>query len=219
MSINNINVLAADALEERGWIQGQMESNSGSLCLVGALRACSPQAGDWLIAREVYCRLGHAESWNDEEGRTEAEVTAWLREHPVTDADIEATFGPQWEAVVALIRQAATLTQEKGRALAATWGDARWNAWESARESVLIASSGAGKDARRSAAAQASRDSARESVQGLAGHVAGHVAGQAAGALVVADLVGQHGLTQDHIDTLLGPWVSVMGDPRINCEE
>lgn len=25
--------------------------------------------------------------------------------------------------------------------------------------------------------------------------------------------VGQHGYTQKHHDTLMGPWVSVMGDP------
>ena len=30
-------------------------------------------------------------------------------------------------------------------------------------------------------------------------------------ALVVRDLVGQHGLTQEHYDTLVGPWESVMG--------
>lgn len=36
----------------------------------------------------------------------------------------------------------------------------------------------------------------------------------AAGALVVCDLVGQHGLTPEHIETLLGPWVGVMGYPQ-----
>ena len=33
----------------------------------------------------------------------------------------------------------------------------------------------------------------------------------AARAAVVADLVGQHGLTQEHIDTLMKPWVQVLG--------
>jgi hypothetical protein len=29
----------------------------------------------------------------------------------------------------------------------------------------------------------------------------------------VRDLIGQHGFTQAHYDTLMAPWVSVMGDP------
>jgi hypothetical protein len=33
----------------------------------------------------------------------------------------------------------------------------------------------------------------------------------AALAASVADLVGQHGLTQEHIDTLMAPWVQVLG--------
>lgn len=28
---------------------------------------------------------------------------------------------------------------------------------------------------------------------------------------MIADLVGQHGLTRSHIDTLMAPWVSVLG--------
>ena len=30
-------------------------------------------------------------------------------------------------------------------------------------------------------------------------------------ALLVRDLIGQHGFTQEHYDTLVGPWESVMG--------
>lgn len=170
LALHDINTLAADALEEHGWTQGEMEAEDGSLCLVGALRHCSPRPGDWLIAREVYRRLDHAEGWNDEKGRTEEEIVSWLRAHPVTDADLEATFGPHWEAIVRLVRRAASLTDEQANALYAVWD--------------------AAVDAARSAAWDAAK------------------------ALVVADLVGQHGLTQDHVDTLLAPWVSVMGDPR-----
>ena len=43
---------------------------------------------------------------------------------------------------------------------------------------------------------------------------AGDVARDAAGALVVADLIGEHGFTQDHFDTLTAPWFHVCGDPR-----
>ena len=34
----------------------------------------------------------------------------------------------------------------------------------------------------------------------------------AARGAVVSDLVGQHGLTQEHVDTLMAPWVQVLGD-------
>ena len=34
----------------------------------------------------------------------------------------------------------------------------------------------------------------------------------AAWGAVVSDLVGQHGLTQEHVDTLMAPWVQVLGD-------
>ena len=44
-----------------------------------------------------------------------------------------------------------------------------------------------------------------------AGAAARAAARDAAGALVVADLIGQHGFTQEHFDLLVGPWVEVMG--------
>ena len=44
----------------------------------------------------------------------------------------------------------------------------------------------------------------------------------AAVALVVRDLIGQHGLTQDHYDTLTRPWRTVIGpihpdDPEVTA--
>lgn len=203
-ALHDINTLAADALDEHGWTQGEMEAPDGSLCLVGALRACSPHPGDWLIARAVYQGLDHAEEWNDERGRTKAEVTDWLRAHPVSDAALEATFGPQWEAIVRLIRQAATLTRDQDAALRASWRDA-----------TGLDSGAVARTAARAAARAADRDAAMFAVWSVA---TGDASWAAADALVVADLVGQHGLTQDHIDTLLAPWVSVMGDPRDGLE-
>ena len=210
LALHDINTLAADALEEHGWTQGEMEAEDGSLCLVGALRHCSPRPGDWLIAREVYRRLDHAEGWNDEKGRTEEEIVSWLRAHPVTDADLEATFGPHWEAIVRLVRRTASLTDEQANALYAVWDAAvdaaRSAAWDAAKAAAWYAA----WDAVETAAWYAARGDARSA----AWDAARSAAWDAAKALVVADLVGQHGLTQDHVDTLLAPWVSVMGDPR-----
>ena len=111
MTIIIINTApAADYIKTHGWTQGRME-HAGAVCLTGALRACSPQPGDWLIASAVYRTQGHAETWNDDAGRTEAEVTEYLRTHPVTDVGLAATFGPNWETVVRLIRRVAAMTQ------------------------------------------------------------------------------------------------------------
>ena len=45
-----------------------------------------------------------------------------------------------------------------------------------------------------------------------AGAAAWDAAGDAAIAVAVSDLVGQHGITQDHIDILMQPWVDVLSD-------
>lgn len=201
-TIHDINTLAADALDEHGWTQYEMESNDGSMCLVGALRHCSPQPGDWLIAREVYRHLGHGEDWNDAKGRTAEEVTAWLRTHPVADTTLETAFGPQWRAIVTLIRQAATMTREQARALGSAWGTDNIRRWNTAADVV------------RKAAETTNRGNAEDAACDAASEAAANASTDAAKALSVADLVGQHGLTQNHIDTLLAPWISVMGDPR-----
>lgn len=114
---------AADYIKTHGWTQGTME-RAGAVCLTGALRACSPQPGDWLIARAVYRAQGHAENWNDDADRAEAEVTKYLRTHPVTDDDLAATFGPNWETVVRLIRRVTAMTQPEVAARVAARGAA-----------------------------------------------------------------------------------------------
>ena len=119
---------AADYIKTHGWTQGTME-HAGAVCLTGALRACSPQPGDWLIARAVYRAQEHAEKWNDDAGRTEAEVTEYLRTHPVTDDVLAATFGPNWETVVRLVRRVAAITQAE---------DAAWDAAEVAASAVVV---------------------------------------------------------------------------------
>lgn len=126
----------------------------------------------------------------------------------VRELPAHEVFGPQGEAVAAVIDRAARLTLHEVHALSAAWyaardaaGDAAWDA--------------AGDAAR--AAARAARAAARDAAWAAAGDAAGDAAGatarEAALALVVADLVGQRGLTQQHIDLLLAPWRAVIGDP------
>jgi len=118
----------------------------------------------------------------------------------IRELDVAECFGPNGKHVVALLRQAERMTDDQAGRLApagsAAWYDARYAAWYAA----------AGYDAGMSAAMSAGYDAA--------GYDAWYAARSAAMALMVADLVGQHGLEQHHIDTLLSPWVSVMGDPR-----
>ena len=48
---------AADYIKTHGWTQGTME-RAGAVCLTGALRACSPQPGDWLDTRAASIEAG-----------------------------------------------------------------------------------------------------------------------------------------------------------------
>lgn len=143
----------------RHWVQGQWEDGDNA-CLHGHIRRCQPVPGDAYLIEQVANRQGWGTGWNDAPTTTEDAVIAAVRAHmEISDADLADTFGPQWEAIAALVRRAATLTPDDAGKLAAA------------------------------------RDAARD----------------AAGALVVRDLVGQHGLTQAHYDTLTGPWASALG--------
>ena len=189
---------AADYIKTHGWTQGTME-HAGAVCLTGALRACSPQPGDWLLARAVYrAHLIHAETWNDDADRTEAEVTGYLRTHPVTDDDLAETFGPNWETVVRLIRRVTAMPQARDAALDAAWDAARDAAWVAALDAAWDAARDASWDAAWVAARDASWDAARDA--------AWDAALDAASAVVVRDLI-----TKDHYQTLTAPIRAAIG--------
>ena len=180
---------AADYIKTHGWTQGEME-RAGAVCLTGALRACSPQPGDWLLARAVYRAQGHAETWNDDYGRTEAEVTEYLRTHPVTDEGLAATFGPNWETVVRLIRRVADMTQAR----------------EAAKDAAKDASGVAAREAAKDASLGASRVAAWVAAWDAAWDSAWVATGDAASAVVVRDLI-----TKDHYQTLTAPIRAAIG--------
>lgn len=200
---------AADKIEGH-WLQGA-QRDGDRMCLVGGLEACGLAPGEWVIARAVARRRGHGEEWNDDRNRTEAEVLEWLRSaEPITETELAGVFGPQWEQICALVLRAARLTPDEAERLADGWaaawdaagwdaawdaawdaGDAGWDAaWAAAWDAV-----GPAWDAGRAAARHAARDAARD----------------AAGALVVRDLIGHHGFTQEHYDTMSRPWREVIG--------
>lgn len=132
--------LAADYIKAHGWTRGAEQGAAGHVDITDAVRLCAPQSGDEYIVRAVLRQRDRAENWNDDEedgARSEDEVVQFLRTAEITDEDLHSTFGPQWEAVVSLVRQVAQMTPA---ARAAAWdaaGDATWDAaWDAAGDAA-----------------------------------------------------------------------------------
>jgi hypothetical protein len=176
--------------------------DSGSACLHGAIRRCQPIPGDAYLIEQVACRQGWGTEWNDHTSTTWPMVRERLARIEVTDADLADTFGPQWEHIVALVRRSAVLTADEVRRLDAAW-DAAWTAGNAA-----CAACAAGDAAWAARAAWAAWAAAGAAARDAAGALAPQYA---AGALAVRDLIGEHGFTQAHYDTLTGPWRTVIG--------
>ena len=112
---------------------------------------------------------------------------------------------PHGDEINALLDALRDLTGAEVKTLAAAWvaaldatSDAPWNAawgaaWDATLDATLDAVRAAALDAARAATLDAGRVAVRGAAQG------------GALALVVADLVGRHGLTRDHLDILTGP--------------
>jgi hypothetical protein len=194
---------AAEVIEHRGWAKGTLETAAGAVCATGAVRYCDLQPGEWLVVRAVMRHRDHAEEWNDEDERTEADVLGWLRTaDPITDAELAEVFGPQWEPIVALIHRAAVLTEDEAKRMDATrdaaWAAARDAAWAAARDAAWAAARDATRDAAWAAAWAAAWDATWDATRAAAW--------DATRALVVRDV-----LDPQHYRTLIHPWASVIG--------
>ena len=202
--------LAADKVEGH-WTQGH-QHDGNRMCLVGGLQSCGLAPGEWLIARAVARHRDHAEGWNDDAGRTEADVVGWLRTaEPITPAELVDVFGPQWREVCAMVLRAARLTHDEASdldaAMDATWDAAMDATWDAARDAARAAARAAAWAATWAAAWDATWDA----TGGEAWDAAWDATGDATRALVVRDLIGTHGFTQDHYDTHTRPWRTVIG--------
>lgn len=176
-------------LDERGWAQGAWTDGAGHVCAHQAIRLCSPQPGDAYLIERVADRLwGRGAGWNDDDATTEADVRGWLGAGiDVTDADLAETFGPQWRAVVEIVRRAAVLTDDEVERLDAAWGAA----WGAALDAAWVAALGAALDA------------------------AGAAAWGAARGAVTWDLATADGpYTFAHRDLLMASWAEVCGLPE-----
>jgi hypothetical protein len=216
MSLSDEMQSVISNLESRRWIQG-VEVYGNAVCAHGAVKTCETlRPGDEQIIRAVMRRRGLTEGWNDEDGRTKAEVLARMRQIEVSDADLADTFGPNWWLVIAVVRRAAILTRDEVKQLAATRRAdesngvkffphhlIRCDMLDTALRSALNAARNAARTAEWYNAWNAARcaKSARSSMVANVGVTC-----------VVADLVGQRGFTQKHIDTLMKPWVDVLGE-------
>ncbi len=193
-----------------GW--GDYKSSTGPTCLHGAIRYCQPVPGDAYLIEQVGTRYGFGVGDNDSEGSWEsvrAKVPA-----DITDAMLAETFGPQWEPIVALVRRAAVLTEAEATNLTAARpaarAAARDAAWDAAQEAAWAAAWDAAQEAAWAAAQEAAWAAAWEAAWAAAQEAAWAAAWEAARALAVRDLIGSHGFTQDHYDTLTGPWRKVI---------
>ena len=196
-------------LKAREWIQNA-EERDGAVCAHGAVMTCQYlRPGDAQIIRAVMRAKGLTEGWNDAPGRTKEQVLQRLSTIHITDTDLADTFGPNWRQVVAVIRRAAVLTSDEATRMGAAWVAAGDDAWDAAGDDAWSAARAASMDAAWDAAWAAARAAAWDAAKAAAW--------DAARAAVVADLVGQHRLTQDHLDTLWGPWITVLGPDWIDA--
>ena len=77
---------AADLLTTEGWCQGEYKNQDGELCLIGAIKAFTPDSYARRSAAYDYVRkaIKHPDNqflsdWNDEPRRSAGEVIAVLR--------------------------------------------------------------------------------------------------------------------------------------------
>ena len=106
----------------------------------------------------------------------------------VEELPAHMAFGPNGEQVAAIIERARRLTPDEVKRLDAAWG--------AALDAARAAAWGAALDAALGAARAAALDAALDAARG------------AAWAALVQDLI-----SQEHYDTLMGPWREVAGEP------
>jgi hypothetical protein len=143
----------------------------------------------------------------------------------MTDSDTpqEAPYGPQTAAITRLLSLARAMTPEQAERLAdvldAAWGAALDAALDAKRDAKRDAMWGALWEATRVALWEAKRDTTLDAMWGAPWDPMWYSMRGAALALLVWDLIGQHGLTQDHLNRLIGPAKAVFGDQIIPADD
>lgn len=115
---NDLLRSASDFTADVGWARGEYRDEvTGTRCIQALINDCpgTVRPGDNHIVGSVMHVDGFSWTWNDKLGLQEGETTVrkLLWETIIDDAVLHATFGPQWPEIIALIRRAALLTDEK----------------------------------------------------------------------------------------------------------
>jgi hypothetical protein len=137
----------------------------------------------------------------------------------VTDSEISEAFGPGWRAVCSVVRRAAVATPADAARLREAWeetSDGCRAAQAEARDAVFAAWL-ASRRARISWGAWGALSRADMTIRGdepaARSRAATMLAARyAAMATMVADLVGHHGLTEEHVEMARAPWVCAFGE-------
>jgi hypothetical protein len=122
---------------------------------------------------------------------------------------VEQRFGPNTAAIERVLAQIESATPEQIDALAAGFGEAYSVAYSVAYDAAFTAA----RDAARGTAFPVAWGAVWTGAL-RAQEAALFAACDAVLALAVAHLVGQFGLTREHVETLMGPYSSVFTDPR-----
>ena len=152
--------------------------------------------------------FAHPDAYEDlDDAALREHVAAHLRA-ALENGDVPAPPGtekaPGAEGVLAdYLAALRDLTDDEVKALAVAWGAARGRG---ARDAALDTARNAAWDAAdRAAVRDVAQVALRVAARSVAGSAAWGAAWYAALAVVVADLVGQYGLTREHLDTLTAP--------------
>jgi hypothetical protein len=204
--------LAAEWLKPRQWTRGVGDRKTSGCLTTAVLAVCGDHPGDQYLWRGVLRYRNRAERFNDRVARDKQHVLNVLQRCRVpSEEEMAKTFGPQWKLIRNLVRRAAMLTAEESKQLAGAlpvidkdasgvYGTAIAQATQVIHrvpsDSYIVAN--AASSAANAAAAAATVD----------GSAAAYFAARA---LAVRDLIGQHGFTQEHYDTLTNPWKKVFG--------
>lgn len=147
-------------LDEHGWWQGGWTGPDGQVCAHEAIRRCERKPGDFALVLQVANQQGWGASWNDNPGTTERKVRAQLAGGVhIDDETLAKIFGPQWRAIVSLVRTMTSISCKQMERVKytrdateiadwlAAWLTTRVDAWDTTRDAVRVIAWDATRDA------------------------------------------------------------------------
>jgi len=137
---------------------------------------------------------------------------------PMQEEDRTLCFGPNGIAVMKMLKILETINTQQLQNLATTQSisfDAQFTAWNTIWDIAKDTTRWSAWDA----AWNATTTAIRHKNPNVNRSITWDIAKDIVRVLVIADLVGQHGLEQHHIDTLMAPWISIFGEDWMKDKE